>query len=306
MTALGWEVGEAVPCHTGGNLRTRSLPAPQSRARGTAASRHTLLSGNLPPEPAHAATGDSPPPGEQHGRPEPTSVPHVRPPRWPPHSGSQGRRRTGPRALPSSPARPQGWRHQAWGVPSPRPPPPGPGRAAPRRLGRQPVCPSCLLSVQKPALSSTFRGQTPQRHRVTPRSGCPAAPEPCDADLRTRPLGPELTVALGGRTCTVAGSRGRPVPRGPGAGPARLALPEPTGTAEGRARLPSGVHGGPNGGAHRGPPPPSPSYLPRATPRPLRSPGPAGLSQAPKGLRVAAGTIESLSPRGPRETQCPK
>lgn len=302
MTALGWEVGEAVPCHTGGNLRTRSLPAPQSRARGTAASRHTLLSGNLPPEPAHAATGDPPPPGEQHGRPEPTSVPHGGP-----HTAAH-RAAAGP--VPELCRRVQ-LVHRGGGTrlgASPRqdPRPPGLGVQPPGRLGRQPVCPSCLLSVQKPALSSTFRGQTPQRHRVAPRSGCPAAPEPCDADLRTRPLGPELTVALGGRTCTVAGSRGRPVPCGPGAGPARLALPEPTGTAEGRARLPSGVHGGPNGGAHRGPPPPSPSYLPRATPRPLRSPGPAGLSQAPKGLRVAAGTIESLSPRGPRETQCPK
>lgn len=302
MTALGWEVGEAVPCHTGGNLRTRSLPAPQSRARGTAASRHTLLSGNLPPEPAHAATGDPPPPGEQHGRPEPTSVPHGGP-----HTAAH-RAAAGP--VPELCRRVQ-LVHRGGGTrlgvsPRQAPRPPGLGVQPPGRLGRQPVCPSCSLSVQKPALSSTFRGQTPQRHRVTPRSGCPAAPEPCDADLRTRPLGPELTVALGGRTCTVAGSRGRPVPRGPGAGPARLVLPEPTGTAEGRARLPPGVHGGPNGGAHRGPPPPSPSYLPRATPRPLRSPGPAGLSQAPKGLRVAAGTIESLSPRGPRETQCPK
>lgn len=183
MTALGWEVGEAVPCHTGGNLRTRSLPAPQSQARGTAASRHTLLSGNLPPEPAHAATGDPPPPGEQHGRPEPTSVPHVRPPRWPPHSGSQGRRRTGPRALPSSPARPQGWRHQAWGVPSPRPPPPGPGRAAPRASG-----PSACLSVVFAVCAETGAELDVPRTNAPTTQGHPSLRVPrCSRTLRCRP-----------------------------------------------------------------------------------------------------------------------
>lgn len=179
MTALGWEVGEAVPCHTGGNLRTRSLPAPQSRARGTAASRHTLLSGNLPPEPAHAATGDPPLPAEQHGWPEPTSVPHGGP-----HTAAH-RAAAGP--VPELCRRVQ-LVHRGGGTrlgASPRqaPRPPGLGVQPPRASG-----PSACLSVVFAVCAETGAELDVPRTNAPMTQGHPSLRVPrCSRTLRCRP-----------------------------------------------------------------------------------------------------------------------